>query len=92
MPALHVGQMPLFLYTEEVLCPTSGVRGAGREELPHVQGQGRQPGGATPRPGRSYPTSGVRGSGWEELPAAQAQEDQEELLHVQGQEGRPRPK
>ena len=43
---------------------------------------------------RRYPVSKVRGSGWEELPqvqgavAAQAQEAQEELLHVQGQEGR----
>ena len=44
---------------------------------------------------RSYPTSEVRGCGREELPniqgaaAAWAQEDQEELLHVQGQEGQP---
>ena len=43
---------------------------------------------------RSYPKSEVRGGGWEELPhvqgvaAAQAQERQEELLRVQGQEGR----
>ena len=42
---------------------------------------------------RSYPTSEVRGGGQEELPnvqgavAARAQEGQEELLHVQGQEG-----
>ena len=39
--------------------------------------------------------SEVRGSGRKELPyvqgaaAAQAQEGQEELLHIQGQEGRP---
>ena len=45
--------------------------------------------------GRSYPTSEVRGGYREELPhlqgavAAQAQEGQEELLHVQGQEGWP---
>ena len=39
------------------------VRGGGREEIPHLQGEA----------------------------AAQAQEGQEELLHVQGQEGRPRP-
>ena len=35
--------------------------------------------------------SEVRGNSWEEVPhlqAAQAQEGQEELLHVQGQEGR----
>ena len=43
---------------------------------------------------RSYPTSEVRGGDWEELPhvqgavAAWAQEGREELLHVQGQEGR----
>ena len=42
---------------------------------------------------RSYPMSEVRGSTREELPhvqgaaAAQTQEGQEELLHVQGQEG-----
>ena len=41
------------------------------------------------------PTSEVRGGGREELPNAQgvaavrAQEGQKELLHVQGQEGRP---
>ena len=71
----------------------------GQEELPHVQGQGRQP----RLPGRdglgeaerSYTTSEVRGGGWEELPniqgavPARAQEGREELLHIQGQEGRP---
>ena len=42
---------------------------------------------------RSYPSPKVRGCGWEELPhiqgvaVARAQEGQEELLHVQGQEG-----
>ena len=59
----------------------------GREELPHIQGQGRswkdpmpegqRPKGATPRPRsgaaaeRSYPTSEARGSGREELPQVQ---------------------
>ena len=44
---------------------------------------------------KSYHRLEVRGGGREEQPhvqaaaAAQAQEDQEELLHVQGQEGRP---
>ena len=44
---------------------------------------------------RSYPTPEVRRGGWEEQPhvqgrvAEQAQKGQEELLHVQGQEGRP---
>ena len=71
--------------------------GSGQEEVPHVRGQGQQlripdcDGAGTAE--RSYPTSEVRGSGWEELPhvqgamAAWAQEDLEELLHVQGQEG-----
>ena len=57
--------------------------------------------GATPRPRsgaaaeRSYLMPEVRGSGQEEQPhdkgaaAMRAQEDQEELFHVQGQEGRP---
>ena len=42
--------------------PTSVVRGGGREELPHVRGQGR-PGGDTPGPRsgvvakRSYPAA-----------------------------------
>ena len=42
---------------------------------------------------RSYPTPEVRGSGQEEQPhiqeavAVRVQEGQEELLHVQGQEG-----
>ena len=53
-------------------------------------------GGGTGAAERSYPTSKVRGSGLEEQPhvqgveAAWAQEGREELLHVQGQEGRPR--
>ena len=44
---------------------------------------------------RSYPMSEVRGGSQEEQPhiqgavAARAQEGPEELLHVQGQEGRP---
>ena len=47
---------------------------------------------------RSYPTSEVRGGSQEEQPhiqgeaAAWAQQGQEELLDVQGQEGRPRPR
>ena len=57
--------------------------------------------GATLRPrswkvvGRSYPMPKVRGGGREEQPhmqgaaAVQLQEGREELLHVQGQEGRP---
>ena len=45
----------------------------GREELLRVQGQGQQPGGASPPP---------------RLVAVQAQEGLEELSHVEGQEGR----
>ena len=57
----------------------SEVSGSGWEELPGVRGQGRRPGGDTPRPRsgavaeRSYPTSEVRGSGLE-CQAATAQE------------------
>ena len=46
--------------------PTSEVRGSGRDELPHAQGQGRQPTGNTPCPRsgaaakRSNPTSKER--------------------------------
>ena len=69
------------------------------EELPHVRRQGQLPGGAIPRlrpgvaAGRIYPTPEVRGGGREKQPhiqgavAAWVQEGQEELLHVQGQEG-----
>ena len=59
----------------------------GREELPQLRGQRQQPGGATP-------LHEARGGSREELPhvqgavAARAQEGLEELLHVQGQEGR----
>ena len=72
---------------------------SGWEELLHVQGQGCQPRGATPCPRtaavakRSYSTFNVRGCSQEEqahiqgVAAARKQEGQEELLHVQGQEG-----
>ena len=69
----------------------------GREELPHVRGQGlppRVPGcdsaGAAKR---SYPPPEARGSGWKEQShiqgevAAWAQETLEDLFQVQGQEG-----
>ena len=87
--------------SRDVTLPTKVHIGGGWEELPHAQGQGRRPGGATPypRPGpvarRSYPMPEVRGDGQEELPhlqgvvAVQAREGREELLHVQGQEGWP---
>ena len=66
-------------------------RGSG-EEIPLIQGKEQQlhfAGAAMKR----YPTSKVRGSGQEEQPhiqeavAVRVQEGQEELLHVQGQEG-----
>ena len=53
--------------------PASGVRGGGQEELPHAGGQGWRRGGATPR---------------SRTVTARAQEDLEELSHVEGQEGR----
>ena len=79
--------------------PTFEVRGGSRNKLPHVWDQGRWLRRANPRQRsgaaaeRSYHMPEVRGGGWEEQPhvqrvvAAQAQEGQEELLHVQGQEG-----
>ena len=72
--------------------------GNSQEELPCVQGQGEQLGGATPclmpvaAAGRSNPTPEARGGGWEEphhvqgVVAAWAQEGLEELSHVEGQE------
>ena len=51
----------------------SKVKGGGREELPHTRGQG---GGQEEQPH-------VQG-----VVAGQAQEGLEELLHIQGQEGR----
>ena len=71
----------------------------GGEELPHTQGQGQRPrapdcdgAGAAER---SYPTSEVSGGSWEEQLHIQeaavvpAQEGWEQLLQIQGQEGRP---
>ena len=52
--------------------PTSEVRGGSQEGLPHVQGRGQQPRGATLRPrlwvavGRSCPTPEARSGGQEE--------------------------
>ena len=69
----------------------------GQEELPHIRGQGQKLGGPHTRRAvakRSYPTSEARDGGREEQPlvqgavAARVQEGLEELLHVQGQEGR----
>ena len=73
-------------------------RGGGREELPCPRGQGRYPRvpgcDSTGAAKRRYLTPEVRGSGLEEQPhiqraeAVPAQEGLEELLHVQGQQGR----
>ena len=73
-------------------------KGGSQEELPHVRGQGQQlrvPGwDGTGMAERSYPTSEVRGGSQEEQPHVQGavpawvQEGLEELVHVQGQEGR----
>ena len=46
--------------TAERSYPVSEVRGGGREELPRVRGQGRRPGGPTPRP-RSRGCAGAGG-------------------------------
>ena len=69
----------------------------GREELPLAQGQRQQPRVpgcvGTGAAERRYPTSEIRGGSREEQAhvqgavAAWAQEGQEELLHIQGQEG-----
>ena len=66
--------------------------GGGQEELPHAPKPEARGGG---REELSHaPTPEVRGGGREDQPhvqgavAAQAQEGLEELLHVQGQEGR----
>ena len=71
----------------------------GREELPLAQGQQQRPRVpgcvGTGAAKRSYPTSEIRGGGREEQAhiqeavAAWVQEGQEELFHVQDQEGRP---
>ena len=52
----------------------SEVRGGGQEELPHVRGQGRRPGGASPRPrsgGCARSKFKIRRSGSEEIPLVQ---------------------
>ena len=62
--------------------PTCKVRRGGGEEIPHIQGQGRRPRGATPHPRsgaeakRSYPTSKVRRGGGEEIPLVKDKEQQ----------------
>ena len=76
---------------------TPCLRGSGQEELPQVQGKGKQPrvpgcdnAGANER---SYSMPEARGSGWEEQPHVQApvaawtQQGLEKLLHAQGKEG-----
>ena len=67
--------------------PKSEVSGGGREELPHVRGQGQQQGGPRAQMAaakRSYPTSEVRGSG-RECQAVTAQEWPRRATQVRGQ-------
>ena len=55
----------------------SEVRGGGQEELPHVRGQGRRPGGASPRPrsgGCARSKFKIRRSSSEEIPLVQCRE------------------
>ena len=72
--------------------PTSEARGGGWEDLPHVQGQGQWPEGATPPPRSSgyvgarralwnYSTFKVRRGGSEEIPLIQGKE---QWLHFAG--------
>ena len=73
-------------------CP----RGGGQEELSHIRDQGPQPRvpgcDSTGAAERRYSMSEVRSHGREELPISKEQwlcgEGLEELLHVQGQEGK----
>ena len=83
-------------FIEETYCNPRAkcrrLRKRGREELPHVRGQGQKPGGPHTRRAaakRSYPTSKVRGS-CRECQTATAQERREELRRVGDQGGRPR--
>ena len=48
--------------------PRPEARGSGQEEQPHARGQGRLPGGPTPRPRK------VRKGGSEEIPLVQGKE------------------
>ena len=63
--------------------PTSEVRGGGREELPHIQGQWRL-GGDTPCPRsgavtlRSHPEPEASGGSWEEPPMPEARTGNQE--------------
>ena len=71
----------------------SEVRGDGREEPPHVRGQGRSPRGASPRPRPGAPPE-AKGGSRKEPPHARVQGlDQEQQRHAQGwgggREGQP---
>ena len=84
--------------TAERSYPPLEVRDGSQEEVPNVQGQEQWPKvlgcDGTGVAERSYRMPEVRGCGLEEQPhvqgvvAAREQEGQEELLHIQGQEGR----
>ena len=72
--------------TAERSYPASKVGGAAERRYPASEFRGSDE--------RSYTVSEARGGGWEDQPhvqgavAARAQEDLEELSHVEGQEGR----
>ena len=69
----------------EASYPTSEVRGGGQEELPHAQGQGRWPRGATLRPRSCAGASGPRGA----TPHSRSGEGvREKVPLVQGKEQR----
>ena len=57
---------------EEV--PKSEVRGGGREDQPHIQGEVRAPLRGHKRAWRSYPTLKVRKGGGEEIPLIEGKE------------------
>ena len=68
-----------------------GCTKGGREELPHIRGQGQQPGGPHARrtvAKRTYPTSEVRGSS-RECQAANVQKQPRRATQVRGQGQRP---
>ena len=77
--------------SDERSYPASGVRGGGREELPHAPKPQARGGRREELPHASRPEA--KGGGWEDQPhvqgamAAPAQEDLEEISHIEVQEG-----
>ena len=83
----------VFLDEKAKLGGCDGRAKRGREELPHVRGQGqksRGPHAWRAEAKRSYPTSEVRGGAREEIPSVRGQGQQwEELPTVWGQGRQP---